>query len=61
MTKIDKQDIEAFIDSQLSNKDELLILDFLRQDPVMENYYYKLLSQKNILRIWWKQEQKKHH
>ena len=52
---VNRADIDALIDGELSLEEERRVLLAIDQNPAMKKYYKTMLVQKSLLQDWWTQ------
>lgn len=55
-TTITDWDIQAFLDNELSEACQSVILRALRDDILLRKRYNELRRQRDLLRAWWKDQ-----
>lgn len=50
----EKQEIQKYVDSLLKPEEARRIEKIISASPEAQEYYLKLLQQKQLLNIWWK-------
>lgn len=46
-------DIQALVDGELSDEDEVKLRRYLKENKSGQNRYLELLDQKKLLQFWW--------
>ena len=53
-------DIQALVDGELSEEDEVKLRRYLKENKSAQNRYQELLDQKKLLQFWWAETRSYH-